>query len=82
MKAIDRRLRKLEVATGIVETEESRRDRALAEELRRRRDAWLTREGLPIPPEPEPEDFSGMTLAEILITGRRRALQRQQTGSE
>ena len=73
MRAISRRLGKLEGRFGLVETEESRRARGLVETLRRRRAARLAREGRSDPDADERENLSGLTLAEILQRGRQRA---------
>jgi hypothetical protein len=64
---ITKRILKLELGAGLIETAESRHARETLEALRRRRAARLAREGLP-PEEPddEREDLSGLTLSQIL----------------
>jgi hypothetical protein len=82
MKTITRRIRRLELGAGVIETAESRRDRELAEELLHRRAAWRLREGIPEPTEESEEDLRGMTLAAILIQGRQRARARNLASRE
>lgn len=72
MKTITRRLCRLEGRFGVVETEETRRVRAVAETLRRRIAAGQARVGNP---ERVVEDLSGLTMEEILLRGRQRARQ-------
>ena len=64
---ITKRILKLELGAGLIETAESRHARETLEALRRRRAARLAREGLP-PEEPddERENLSGLTLSQIL----------------
>ena len=72
MRAMDKRLGKLEGRFGLMETEERRRARELVETLRRRIAARRVREGLPPsePDEAEQEDLSGLPRSEILRRGR------------
>jgi len=65
---ITKRILKLELGAGLIETEESRRAGEALEALRQRRAARLAREGLP-PEEPdvaERENLSGLTLSQVL----------------
>ena len=69
MKAIHRRLRKLEEGLGLVpETEQEKRLRARLEAARARMAAW----GYPVT-QPDENELSGMTIVEILHRGRERA---------
>ena len=74
MSPIIRRLRRLEDRFGTVETVHTRQLLAQLEAGRRRVAEWRAREGLP-PEEPDKEDLSGLTIAEILHRGRERARQ-------
>ena len=67
MRAIGKRLGKLEGRFGLVETEERRRERVLGETLRRRIATRRAREGLP-PLELERNgwDLTGLSRSEIL----------------
>ena len=78
MKAISRRLHRLEERCGLVETGESQRSRELLETLRRRVAARRAREGYQGADiaAGEREDLSGLTVIEILQRGRERARQR------
>jgi hypothetical protein len=77
MRAISRRIGRLESSLGVVETAEVRAARERAETLRRRQRAWRTREGIPEPVDNGVcQDLSGRTLAEILRGGRERMRQR------
>jgi hypothetical protein len=69
MRALEKRLRRLEVVTlPQPETEDSRRLQERLDDLRRRRAERL---GIPVAEEvPEP-GWRGMTLAEIIRGGRR-----------
>jgi hypothetical protein len=72
---ITKRILKLELGEGLIETEESWRTRELVETIKRRRAARRAREGLP-PEEPDEarrEDLTGLTIAEVLRRGRARA---------
>jgi hypothetical protein len=65
---ITKRILKLELGAGLIETAESRRAREALEALRRRRASRLAREGLP-PEEPdktERENLSGLTLSQVM----------------
>lgn len=65
---ITKRILKLELGAGLIETAESRRAREALEALRRRRAARLAREGLP-PEEPdkaERKNLSGLTLSQVM----------------
>ena len=67
MRAIGKRLGKLEGTFGLVETEERRRARERVETLRRRIAARREREGLPpLEPDPDKQDLSGLSRSEIL----------------
>src|SRR5229473_23199 len=72
---ITKRILKLELGAGLIETEESRRTRDLVETIKRRRAARRVREGLPPedPDERRREDLTGLSIAEILRRGRARA---------
>ena len=72
MKTIIRRLRRLEIGAGVIETAASRRDAELAEVLRRRIAAGRARAGLPEATVESREDVSGLSLEEILQRGRQR----------
>ena len=76
MRALDRRLRRLEV--GLLpppETAESRRLHEVVLDIRRRRAARL---GLPEPEDlPDPEFRPGMSLAEMILASRQRVRERQ-----
>ena len=72
MRAISRRLGRLEGRLGLVETEETRRVREFAETLRRRIADGRARVGTS---ERAVEDLSGLTVEEILQRGRQRARQ-------
>jgi hypothetical protein len=70
MRAISRRIGRLENSLGVVETEDMRDARERVETLRQRQRAWRAREGIP-----EPEDdgecddrdaFKPQTIAEAL----------------
>ena len=65
---ITKRILKLELGAGLIETEESRRTRELVETIKRRRAARLAREGLPPekPDNAERENLSGLTLSQVL----------------
>ena len=84
MKAVIRRLRILEVSSGVVETAESRLAREQGEILlrhiaegRARVAAARARWGLsPDVSDVDREDLSGLTIVEILNRGRERARQR------
>jgi len=71
MKTIAKRILKLELGAGLIETEESRRTRELVETIRRRRAARRAREGLPPeePDEAQREDLSGLSLREVVQRG-------------
>jgi hypothetical protein len=67
MRAIGKRLGKLEGRFGLVETEERRRARARVETLRRRIAAQRAREGLPpLELDPDGQDLTGLSLSKIL----------------
>ncbi len=72
MKVLERRLTKLEVRSGLVETPESRRDAELGEILRRRINARRARQGLPplVRDDAEIEAVRGLSMSEILNRGR------------
>jgi hypothetical protein len=72
---ITKRILKLELGAGLIETEESRRTRELVETIKRRRAARRVREGLPPleSDEHQREDLRGLTIVEILQRGRARA---------
>jgi hypothetical protein len=75
MKTIDRRIRKLEVGAGIIETEGSRREREFEETIRRRIAEGRARLGL-LPrtfTDSERRERAGMSVEEILQRGRARA---------
>jgi hypothetical protein len=84
MKTISRRIHILEVSSGLVETAGSRSAREQDEILLRRiaegRARWAAasvRLGLsPDVSDVDREDLSGLTIVEILNSGRQRALQR------
>ena len=64
---ITKRILKLELGAGLIETEESRRTRELVETIKRRRAARRARERLPPEePEAEREGLSGMSRSQIL----------------
>ena len=81
MKTILRRLHRLEIGAGVIETAGSRRDREFAEILRRRIAAGRARVGvLEATVESRREDLSGPFCVEILQRGRRRpAVDAQET---
>jgi len=71
MKAISRRIARLENSLGVVETEDMRDARERVETLRRRQRAWRAREGIPEPEDDgEPDDRDDInpprTIAEVL----------------
>ena len=67
MRAIGKRLRKLEGRLGLVDTEARRHARERAETLRRRFDARRTLERLPpLEPDPEEQELTGQSRSEIL----------------
>ena len=72
---ITKRILKLELGAGLIETEESRRTRELVETIKRRRAARRVREGLPPlePDERQREDLTGLSIVQILQRGRARA---------
>ena len=74
MRAISRRLDRLEDNLGLVEIEFTQQLLARIEDGRPRVAEWRPREGLP-PQEPDKEDLSGLTIVEILHWGRERAHQ-------
>jgi len=77
MRAITRRIGRLENRLGSVETEDMRRLRQRLEAARRRMRAWRALEGIPEPVDNGVrKDLSGQTLAEILRGGRERMRQR------
>jgi hypothetical protein len=64
---ITKRILKLELGAGLIETAESRRAREALEALRRRRASRLAREGLPEEPDKtERENLSGLTLSQVM----------------
>ncbi len=70
MKAINRRIGRLENGLGLVETGEERRWR---EQLERRMAAARARLGHPEPDRDKlREDMSGLTFAEVILRGRQR----------
>ena len=70
MRAISRRIDRLENGLGLVETGEERRRR---EQLQRRMAAARARLGHPEPDRDKPrQDLAGLTLAEALLRGRQR----------
>jgi len=78
MKTMARRIRKLEVGAGLIETEESRREREFAENVERRLAAGRARAGLPprTLSDSERRELAGMSVEEILLRGRLRARDR------
>jgi len=81
-----RRILKLELGAGLIEREESRRARADAEEILRRRAARRASEGLP-PEEPlvadcEPGDHPRLSSAETIWRARARMLERRKTSQQ
>ena len=67
MRAISKRLGKLEGRFGLVETQVRRRERVLGETLRRRIDARRAQEGLPpLKPDLDEQDLTGLSRSEIL----------------
>jgi len=81
MKTMARRIRKLEVGAGFIETEDSRREREQVEILGRRIAAGRARAGLPPRTftDSERRELAGMSVEEILLRGRQRARVRTQT---
>lgn len=79
---ITKRIQKLELGAGLIETEESRRTRELVETIRRRRAARRAREGLP-PEEPDEADrkhLRGLTLSQVIRMRRDARLQTKGAG--
>jgi hypothetical protein len=78
MKTMARRIRKLELGTGLIETEESRREREQVEILQRRIAAGRARAGLPPRTFTDSElaELAGMSIEDILLRGRLRARER------
>jgi hypothetical protein len=77
MRAISRRIGRLESSFGAIETEDMRRLRERLEAARRRMRAWRALEGIPEPVDSGVrKDLSGQTLTEILRGGRERMRQR------
>jgi len=67
VRAISKRLGKLEGRFGLVETEERRRERVFVETLRRRIDARRAQKGLrPLGPDPDEQNLMELTRSEIL----------------
>ncbi len=67
MRAVSRRLGKLEERFGLVETEARRRARERVETLRRRIAVRRAREGSPpLEPDPGGQDLAGLSISEIL----------------
>jgi len=67
VRAISKRLGKLEGRFGLVDTEARRHARERAVTLRRRFDARRTLEGLPLlEPDPEEQELTGLSRSEIL----------------
>jgi len=78
MKTVARRIRKLEVGAGLIETEESRRKREQVEILERRLAAGRARAGKPARTLTASElaELAGMSIEDILLRGRQRARER------
>jgi len=76
---IARRLLKLELGVGLVETPSDRRSRESAEAIMRSRAARCASEGLPPEELDEPpwEDLSGLTAAQTILRARARSLERE-----
>jgi hypothetical protein len=78
MRSINTRIHKLEAGAGIIETEESRREREFEETTRRRIAEGRARLGLPPRTFTDSErgEPAGMSVEEILQRGRLRARER------
>jgi len=78
MKAITRRILRLELQAGLIETEESRREREQVEILERRITAGRARVGLPPRTFTDTElgELAGMSVEDVLLRGRLRARER------
>jgi hypothetical protein len=80
MRAISRRIDRLENGLGLVETGEERRRR---EQLERRMAAARVRVGHAEPDRDKlREDLSGLTLAEVILRGRQRVKRRDRAREE
>ena len=75
---ITKRILKLELGAGIIETEESRREREFEETIRRRIAEGRARLGLPSRTftDSERRELAGMSVEDILQRGRLRARER------
>jgi len=84
MKAITRRILRLELQAGLIETEESRREREQVEILERRIAAGRARVGLPPRTftDSERRELAGMSVEDVLLRGRLRARERTALSSD
>ena len=78
--ATAKRILKLELGAGVIETAASRRMREAAQAILRSRAARRASEGLPPEKldEPPREDLSGLTVAQCIRRARARRLEREQ----
>jgi len=84
MKTITRRILRLELEAGLIETEESRREREFAETIERRLAAGRARAGLPprTLTDSERRELAGMSVEQVLLRGRLRARERTALSSD